>query len=76
MESASRLEYRTKAEEAEHQELLESLRATREQMHQAYSGFNNTSDSDLIDAYVFEMKALQARYSYLLRRVKELEGVL
>ena len=62
--------------DAQADQLLESLRATREQMHQAYSGFNNTSDPDLIDAYVFEMKALQARYSYLLRRVKELEGSL
>lgn len=76
LESASRLEYRAGAAEEERQELLDSLRATRAQMHQAYSGFNNTSDPDLIDAYVFEMKALQARYSYLLRRVKELEGSL
>ena len=31
-------------------------------------------DSDLIESYVFEINALQARYNYLLRRVKELEG--
>ena len=29
--------------------------------------------SDLIESCVFEINALQARYSYLLRRMKELE---
>jgi hypothetical protein len=76
LESTSQLEFRTKAEEEAHQDLIESLRNTRAQIQQAYSGFNNTSDSDLIDAYVFEIKALQARYSYLLRQIKELEGIL
>ena len=31
-------------------------------------------DADLIESYVFEINALQSRYSYLLRRVKELDG--
>ena len=31
-------------------------------------------DPDLIESYVFEINALQARYSYLLRRVKEMDG--
>ena len=46
---------------------------TRALIAQAYSGFNSASDPDLIESYVFEINALQARYSYLLRRVKELE---
>lgn len=55
-------------------ELMSSLAHTRALINQAYGGFNTTSDSDLIESYVFEINALQARYSYLLRRVKELEG--
>lgn len=55
-------------------ELMSSLAHTRTLINQAYGGFNTTSDSDLIESYVFEINALQARYSYLLRRVKELEG--
>ena len=47
---------------------------TRTLINQAYSGFNATKDPDLIESYVFEINALQARYTYLLRRVKELEG--
>ena len=60
--------------EAERQELMTSLAHTRTQINQAYGGFNSVSDSDLIESYVFEINALQARYNYLLRRVKELEG--
>ena len=57
--------------EAERRELLASLAST--QIQQAYGGFNTVCDSDLIESYVFEIKALQSRYDYLLRRVKELE---
>lgn len=54
--------------------LKEGLERTRILINQAYSGFNATKDPDLIESYVFEINALQARYTYLLRRVKELEG--
>ena len=65
---------REEAQEDERHTLLEGLCQTRTLIAQAYSGFNNASDPDLIESYVFEINALQARYSYLLRRVKELEG--
>ena len=61
------------AQEEERQELMRSLSHTRTLINQAYSGFNTASDSDLIESYVFEINSLQARYNYLLRRVKELE---
>ena len=54
--------------------LLEGLSQTRALIAQAYSGFNSARDPDLIYSYVFEINALQARYTYLLRQVKELEG--
>lgn len=60
----------------ERQELMSSLSRTRTLINQAYSGFNTASDSDLIESYVFEINALQARYNYLLRRVKELEAAI
>ena len=62
------------AQEAERQDLLESLARARTLINQAYGSFNSASDADLIESYVFEINALQARYNYLLRRVKELEG--
>ena len=60
--------------EEERRDLLQSLSHTRTLLSQAYGGFNSPSDNDLIESYVFEINALQARYNYLLRRVKELEG--
>ena len=64
---------RGEAEDPERQGLLEGLGQTRALIAQAYAGFNAAKDPDLIESYVFEINALQARYSYLLRRVKELE---
>ena len=61
------------SQEEERRDLISSLSHTRTLINQAYSGFNMASDSDLIESYVFEINALQARYNYLLRRVKELE---
>ena len=54
------------------QELLNALSHTRTLINQAYGGFNTASDADLIESYVFEINSLQARYNYLLRRVKGL----
>lgn len=63
------------ARETERRELMQSLTHTRTLINQAYGGFNSTSDSDLIESYVFEINSLHARYNYLLRRVKELEDL-
>ena len=59
--------------EAERRELMASLAHTRTLINQAYGGFNTANDGDLIESYVFEINALQARYNYLLRRIKEPE---
>ena len=60
----------------ERQDLLQTLARTRVLINQAYTSFNSTRDSDLIESYVFEINALQARYNYLLRRIKELEATV
>ena len=62
-----------RALQKERQELKSSLSHTRALINQAYGGFNSTCDSDLIESYVYEINALQARYNYLLRRFKDLE---
>ncbi len=67
---------RSRAREEERRELTDSLARTRKLINQAYGGFNAVSDDDLIESYVFEINALQARYNYLLRRVKVLEGAV
>lgn len=55
------------------EELLATMRATQSALNRAYDGFNRTADGDLIESYVFEIKSLQHRYSYLLRQLRELE---
>lgn len=60
---------------AEVTELEQSLQETRLLLAQAYAGFNAASDGELVESYIYEIQALQARYSYLLRRRKALEPV-
>ena len=52
----------------ERRQLLEGMARTRVQLNQAYAGFNVQSDPDLVDSYVYEINALQSRYSYLEER--------
>ena len=55
-------------------ELEEGLQEVRVRLAQAYAGFNFADDGELVESYVYEIQALQARYSYLLRRRKALDG--
>ena len=60
--------------EEERRQLLEGMRATRVQLNHAYAQFNFYSDPDLVDACVYEINALQSRYSYYVRQVKQFEA--
>lgn len=75
-DTAKRFHLRRRESEREgtRQLLLEGLSQTRALIAQAYQGFNDARDPDLIESYVFEINALQSRYTYLLRQVKELES--
>lgn len=65
---------RRKGPSPEALELEKSLQETRVLIAQAYAGFNAASDGELVESYIYEIQALQARYSYLLRRRKALDG--
>ena len=64
----------TESRNSERAQRMQTLADTRVLINQAYSGFNHASDHELIESFVFEINALQSRYSYLLRRIKELEA--
>lgn len=66
---------RGREQEETRQVLLDGLTQTRKLIAQAYSGFNTAGDPDLIESFVYEINALQARYTYLLRQVKALDQV-
>ncbi len=63
---------RTDPNEEERRELMEFMARTRVEINQAYAGFNMQTDPDLVDSHVYEINALQSRYAYLMRRLKEL----
>ncbi|GEM_PF-2632056 len=56
-------------------ELVEELQDTRYKLRRTYLQFNSTDDPDLIEAALFEIKAHQARHSYLLRKIKQLDAL-
>ncbi len=63
-----------KAMEAERRAELEAcIRETRLRLAQAYANFNAADDDELVESYIYEIQALQGRYSYLLRQRKALE---
>ena len=64
---------RPAAEEEARQQLLEGMRKTRGLLNCAYAQFNAYTDPDLVDACVYEINALQSRYSYYVRQMKLLE---
>ena len=55
-------------------QLMEGRKQTRDQLNYAYAQFNIYSDPDLVDACVYEINALQSRYSYFVRQVKQLDA--
>ena len=62
------------SQDDERRQLMEGIRETRNQLNYAYAQFNTYSDPDLVDACVYEINALQSRYSYYVRQVKQLEA--
>lgn len=62
------------SEETERQQLLAGMAQTRVLLNQAYAEFNVQSDPDLVDSCVFTINALRSRYSYYVRRIKQLDA--
>ena len=53
--------------------LLADLARTKNDLDSAYANFQNVVEPDLIDSYIYEVNAVQLRYKFLLRRVKQIE---
>jgi len=52
----------------------QQLRDIRAEIDSAYVVFNSTADPGLLEAAIFEISALQSRYSCLLKSLKSLQG--
>ena len=53
--------------------LLDNLMQTMNSLHLAYENFENATDPELIDSYIYEVNAIQMRYQFLLCRLKSYE---
>lgn len=52
----------------EENSILNDIAKTRYALENAYAGFDNATDPDLIDCYIYEVNAIQKRYKYLLQQ--------
>ncbi len=55
------------------EDLLEDLKKTRYALEVAYSGFDNVTDPDLIDCYIYQVNAILKRYKFLLEKITSKE---
>ena len=53
--------------------LLQDLQQTTVELQNAYENLENVVEPDLIDYYIYQAKAVQMRYKFLLGCVKKLE---
>ena len=53
--------------------LLQDLSKTTEDLRVTYDNLQNVVDPDLIYCYIYQAKAVQMRYKYLLESVKKIE---
>lgn len=53
-------------------DILNDIAKTRCALETAYAGFDNATDPDLIDCYIYEVNSIQKRYKYLLQEATRL----
>lgn len=54
--------------------ILSDIAKTRYALETAYAGFDNATDPDLIDCYIYEVNAIQKRYRYLLQEAAKMKA--
>ncbi len=55
----------------EEEQLIEDIRTVAQQLELVKTRFEFESDEDLVEACIYEIQALTARYRYLIRTAKE-----
>ncbi|MBO5210170.1 MAG: DUF2508 family protein [Lachnospiraceae bacterium] len=53
--------------------LREELLEAKHALEIAYSGFDNVTDPDLIDCYIYEVNAVMKRYKFLLEQAAKID---
>lgn len=62
--------YKRLSFDPENDTLADEIIRARQQIENAYANFQNASDPDLIDSYIYEGNAAWKRYRFLLRQAK------
>lgn len=52
--------------------LLADIRKTQNALETAYQGFDNATDPDLIDCYIFEVNSALKRYRFLIGQAQRM----
>lgn len=55
-------------EEIERNALLSDLEKTKKALETAYAGFDNVTEPDLIDCYIYEVNSVLKRYKFLMEQ--------
>lgn len=63
----------TPVEDNTYEELKENLKKANRDLDILYTNMANVLDPDLIDYYIYQTKAVQMKYKYLLENVKKIE---
>lgn len=58
--------------EIERNALLSDLEQTKKALEIAYSGFDNVTEPDLIDCYIYEVNSVLKRYKFLMEQAAHL----
>ena len=53
--------------------IRDELAQTQYALENAYLGFDNVTDPDLIDCYIYELNAVMKRYKFLLDQAAEMD---
>lgn len=53
--------------------LLDDITQTQRALEIAYSGFDNVTDPDLIDCYIYEIDSALKRYRFLLQQAERMQ---
>ena len=53
--------------------LLSDITKTQQALETAYSGFDNVTDPDLIDCYIYEIDSALKRYRFLLQQAQHMQ---
>lgn len=53
--------------------IRDELAQTKYALENAYLGFDNVTDPDLIDCYIYELNAVMKRYKFLLNQAAEMD---